>query len=390
MRARVPIRFACAGLVAWAALAPVVGAARESEGRPPVRVVICGSHDRVLAHWLQAAAEGILPDSGLQVVHVDAHPDLAVPKQPLPESGVRDPARLLGAVDIASFQLAAVHAGLVERVVWLRPEFASQLPDGPRDFLLGTVASGLPRVDDPSDYYVLDEGWAPREALRNPVRVRIQVVSLRDAQDGLDLAPGPTVLDIDLDAFATHNPAADRLRAAGLSDPDLEALRGMFAPEQLGLAVDPPQRIEQLEGLMTSVEALGSGSLVRWPGALWTLWRRGLTPRDLYRLHGILGDLSQGASTEQLLADGRELVGLPEHTQVSPEEIAARARAIGDLLRSGKLRPSLVTIARSVEDGFTPRREWPRIEWTLLRELAATLGGARIRFDPGQLPAPQP
>ena len=84
MRAPAPIRLACAGLVAGAALALVVGAAHASEGRPPVRVVICGSHDRVLAHWLQAVEDGILPASGLQVVHVDAHPDLAVPKQPLP------------------------------------------------------------------------------------------------------------------------------------------------------------------------------------------------------------------------------------------------------------------------------------------------------------------
>jgi hypothetical protein len=390
MRAPAPIRLACAGLVAWAALALVVGAAHASEGRPPVRVVICGSHDRVLAHWLQAVEDGILPASGLQVVHVDAHPDLAVPKQPLPEPGVQDPARLLGAVDIASFQLAAVHAGLVERVVWLRPEFASQLPDGPRDFLLGAVASGLPRVDDPSDYYVLDEGWAPREALRNPVPVRLRVALLGVAGRSPDLAARPTVLDIDLDAFATHNPAADRLRAAGLSDPDLEALRGMFAPEHLRLAEAPPQRIAQLEGLMASVEVLGSGSPVRWPGALWTLWRRGLTLRELYRLYGIVGNLSEGVSTEQLLEDGRELVGLPEHTQVSRAEIVARVRAIGDLLRTRKLQPSLVTIARSVDDGFTPRREWPLIEWTLLRELAATLGKASIRFDPGQLPAPQP
>src|SRR3990172_8295770 len=151
----------------------------------------------VLALWLRAAREGLLPSSGVQVVHVDAHPDLAVPVLPIPR-GNRDPAFLVSRVDIASFILAAARAGLVERVVWLRSDFSFQLPDGARTLHLGALDSGLLRVDDPSDFYILDEGWAPLPALADPVSVELDVLPLSEAGRRPSLASGAVILDIDL------------------------------------------------------------------------------------------------------------------------------------------------------------------------------------------------
>ena len=72
------------------------------------------------------------------------------------------------------------------------------------------------------------------------------------------------------------------------------------------------------------------------------------------------------------------------------DEIAATARQIRALLDHGSVRPALVTVARSVDDGFTPPEAWPFIEWTLLGELARGLpAGSTIRFDAGQAPAPR-
>jgi hypothetical protein len=385
-----------ATLVALLALLPAAAPAEPTgrEGAPragPVEVVVCGPHHRVLLHWLRAASEGRLPRQGVRVVHLDAHPDLAVPEGPVPPGWPGNPGRVLRSVDIASFQLAAVRVGLVSEVWWLRPPFATQIPDGTRRFRLGAVASGLLRVDDPSDYYVLDTGYAPGQTLRDPDSLTLHVVPLDGALGSPPPAPdgGATILDIDLDAFATHNPAADRLRAAGLGDAQLDALRRIFARENLVLSDDPETRVREVDSLLDAARTLAEGPLPDWPGALATLWRRGLGPLDLASLARLLGTLD-GVPLERLLEDGRTLVGAPEHLEPAPGEIAASARRLGDLIRHGWVDPALVTIARSVDDGFTPRRYWPEIEWTVLHELADALGDATLRFDAGQRPAPRP
>jgi hypothetical protein len=374
------------GVPPAAAAQPVIDTARN----PAIEVVICGPHYRALFHWLRAAREGVLPESGLQVVHIDAHPDLAVPAAPVRADAARDPERLLRGIDIASFQLAGAHIGLVERVVWVRSDFANQLADGERSFLLGTVGSGLLRVDDPSDYYVLDDGWAPRQRLRRPVPVRLRVLPLSAAANAPSLAEGRTVLDIDLDAFATRNPAADRLREMGLPNEDLDRLRTIFAREKLVLAEDPETRIAQFDGLLAAVQTLAEGSWTGMPTAFVTLWHRGIGPRDLLALYRMLGRISVAMPVEGLLEQGRQLVGVPEHTQVDRAEIERSAAHIRAMLRNGAVEPALVTIARSVQDGFTPEESWPAIEGAVLRALEDGLGNLRVRYDQSLRPAPAP
>jgi hypothetical protein len=352
-------------------------------------VVICGPHDRALAHWIAAVTSGRLPREGVTVVHVDAHPDLSLPRAPFPR-GFRDDARaVLAHTHIASFQLAAVRMGFVDEIVWLRPRWAETFPDGPRTFQMGELASGELAVDDPSDHYVLDEGWAPGAALRDTQPVQFRVIPLDTAaQTGL-LAASPVILDIDLDVFATRNPYADRLRRAGFTDADLDALRRIFTPSGLALASDPATRVAEVRALTDAVAALANGEWTSLPSALVVFWQRGIGPGDLASLYEITSRASlSAASLDALFADARQVIGLPERA-ADPAEIAATAQQIRALLETGALRPALVTIARSVGDGFTPRDAWPLIEWSLLNSLQAALPpGAVVRFDAGEAPAP--
>ena len=279
--------------------------------------------------------------------------------------------------------------GLVDEIVWLRPRWAETFPDGPRTFQMGEVANGELGVDDESDHYVLDEGYAPASALRDTQPVRFRVLPLEDAAAAGLLAESPLILDIDLDVFATRNPYADRMRRAGFSDADLDSLRAIFAPAGLALSADPATRVAEVRALTESVTALGAGAWTSLPRALWVFWRRGIGPTDLASLHAIVGRAS-GASLDALLQDARQVIGLPERS-ADPAEIAATAQQIRALLESGALRPALITIARSVDDGFTPRTSWPLIEWSLLHQLQAVLPSATvIRFDDGLRPAPRP
>lgn len=378
------------------ALLVSLGAAAEpaSEGvagAAGVEVVVAGPHDRALAWWLAAVRDGRLPREGVTIVHVDAHPDLSVPQGPFPRGFSEDTASILARVHIASFQLAAVRLGLVDEIVWLRPRWAETFPDGERTFQLGALANGALAVDDPSDHYVLDEGYADSALLSDtqPVRLRVLPLDEAAARGGL-LAESPVVLDIDLDAFATHNPWAERLRRSGLGDAELDELRAIFAPSGLALAADPKTRVAEVTALVDAVGALAAGRWSALPGALPVFWARGIGPFDLVALHRMFERASgDPTAIDALLRDGRQVVGLPER-RADPAEITATAAQIGALLDHGSLRPALVTIARSVEDGFTPREAWPLIEWTLLSELGRALPpGSKIRFDAGQRPAPR-
>jgi hypothetical protein len=356
-----------------------------------VEVVVTGPHDRALAYWLAAVHDGRLPREGVTIVHVDAHPDLSVPQGPFPRGFSGDTASILARANIASFQLAAVRLGIVDEIVWLRPRWAETFPDGQRSFQLGALASGALAVDDPSDHYVLDEGYADPALLSDTQPVRLRVLPLDEAARGALLTEGPVVLDIDLDVFATQNPWAEQLRRSGFGDADLDRLRAIFAPSGLGLAADPKTRVAEVAALVDAIGALAAGQWSALSTALPVFWARGIGPFDLFALYQMF-ERAAGDPTaiDALLRNGRQVVGLPER-RADPEEIVATAAQIGALLEHERLRPALVTIARSVEDGFTPREAWPLIEWTLLSELGRALPpGAKIRFDAGEQPAPRP
>lgn len=368
-------------------LAAALWAAPAARAEPPLRVVVCSSHHHVLRHWLLAAQQGRIPSAGVSVVHFDAHPDMAVPPRALRRAWRAHPGRLANATTIASFQLAAAWVGLVSDVVWLRPDWSHQIPDGMHRFRIGTLPDGHLRVDDPSDYYVLDEGWAPTHALADPVPVQLRVLSLRRAAAGELNATAAAILDIDLDGFATRNPSADRLRAAGFSDVQLDQLRTAFAPDTLRLGDTPEERIAGLERLLGAVSTAADGSWRSRLLAAWTLWRSGLGLRDLWNLARLLDGPARGTPLEVLLEEGRTLVGVPEFA-ADPAEIERSAARLAALLESGALRPRLVTIGRSVRDGFTPQHAWPAIERRMLAALQQSVGPLELVYDSGLRPAP--
>jgi hypothetical protein len=355
----------------------------------PLRVIVCDSHHHALRHWLEAAQAGLLPESGVSVVHFDAHPDMGPPKQPFDRALRVRPGAVVAQLDIESFQLAAVWLGLVSRVVWLRPGWAFQLADGSRRFRVGLGPGGLLRVDEPADYYVLEGYYAPTAALRDPVPLELAVLALPAARPGVALHTGPAILDIDLDGFATRNPAADALRAAGFSDAELARIRSAFARDRLALPDDPEARRAALERLLAAMDAVAGGSLPAQLAGAVRVWWMGVRAADLWFLYGILADPERADSAGALREHGLVLVGLPERP-ADPTEIRTTAAQLAGLLQSGAVRPSLVTIARSANDGYTPHAAWPAIEWALLDALREVRPDLDVRYDRGVYPAPRP
>jgi hypothetical protein len=362
--------------------------AAAAEGDAPLRVVVCDSHHHVLRHWIEAANEELLPRTGVDVVHFDAHPDLAVPEVPIERAWPDRPGALVSSLDIASFQLAAAWIGLVDRVVWLRPAWATQLPDGARTMSVGEVPGAGLRVDDRSDYYVLDGSWSPTDALHGAVPLELEVATLAAVAGAKPLHTGAVILDVDLDGFATRNPAAEALRAAGLRDEELDLVRGAFAREQLDLPEEPTARTATLAEILGAVEAIAEGGILDQLGAGFQLWWLGVPAGDLYDLYGIVSDVHRPEAADALRASGRDLVGLPEH-RASASEAGETARRLAQLVAEGAVKPALVTIARSANDGFTPMDEWARYESSLLDALA-TVRELDVRYDRGLRPIARP
>ncbi|GBG26280.1 UPF0489 protein C5orf22 [Hondaea fermentalgiana] len=210
------------------------GAAGEKEGEAEKKiktlpVYVSGDHNEALESLHAAIRVGEVAFSGLAMLHVDSHPDLMVPPR-MPADLVFKPRELhwelaKSETGIAEFILPAVYAGHLERLVWLRPTWADQLPDGQWEFKVGKapgcsadeiitedderVNGGPLRVTWRTPYYE-DEGLTcPVEDLQGAKSVEILVAGAATCTPQAFVqvcGDRPWVLDICLDYFSVNNP----------------------------------------------------------------------------------------------------------------------------------------------------------------------------------------
>ena len=184
-----------------------------------------------------------VPPSGLLFVHLDAHPDMAVPTMTCTTawqnlSSLHDVLEA-DASGISQFVIPLVTLGILSRVVWVRSPWSDQLADGQHRFHVGdvsdddrdregegdgTVGSGrLAAATLPTAYYLDDDSYRPAADLSNARPVDLTVLCLpcitgTDADETVaigDAAEGDAwVLDICLDYFSTMNPFRPMLEEA--------------------------------------------------------------------------------------------------------------------------------------------------------------------------------
>jgi len=352
----------------------------------PPEVVVCETHDRALYYWLTAAEKGLIPASGNTVIHIDAHPDMGVPECPISADRPLNIENLLSCVDISSFQLAAVGAGLVKKIVWLRPSWAKQFSDGQYRFHLGEVEGGDLKVDDKNDYYVVDGLWAPLDELKNPVEIEFQVLKLDQAKSELQQIPGPVILDIDLDLFSTRNPGLDFFRRAGFADAEIKEIVARFSPEQLWLSKDQQKRAKDIDAIKEGITTLMEGPWYSAIGAIPGLFARGVGPLDLYKVYTVVSKLGPEVSMADIIVNFELAIGLPEH-RASSVEIHNSLQVIKNLIAANIIQPVLITVARSVRGGFTPPDVGTQVEKHLLNGLREVLGDFILRYDKNCIPA---
>lgn len=343
----------------------------------PVEVVVCDAHHNVLPHWVRAVRP-ILPRGSVNVLHFDAHPDMSLPPVDVPSVFPATDEALQASVTIDSFQLAACKAGVIGRVMWVRPEWAQQMPDGEYRFVIGDDPAGKLRVTSTLDYYVMTGVWIPGNLLHNGRTMSLGVATAADIRSGS--VSGPLIIDIDLDYYSTRNPAAEEMREAGIDEATIQKLYAIFALENLRMSRDPDECYSQLGEIKQLLRKIAGGSWYSNLGAYFTLMRRGFSPRGLYRLRNISMEADRHKQLDVLLEIGLHLAALPEHRS-SHEEIDRMVADTQQAIQRAGGKPLIVTIARSSE-GFTHPDLLPVIEAKVLAMLKRTFGAVTVSRCP--------
>lgn len=163
----------------------------------------------------------------------------------------------------------------------------------------------------------------------------------------------PVVLDIDIDTFSVQNNMLPELRAH-LSEHDIQLLRHIFDPQYTSFASSEQERGYDRRLIRRINE-----------GDLWSLMVGMLRWRTGWQLiHGlrILAQLPSEAW------GGIFTLSIPEHISTD-KEVDALLAQLSRLLKVTNMRPSIVTIARSVGSGFAPSTTARYIECKVLQVL---------------------
>ncbi len=344
------------------------------------------SHHEVLPDLFSDLGRGYLPTENLTVVHFDAHSDLSLPAG-LTTSTLTDRVALCNSVCIADWLLPLAALGVVGTVVWYKPSWAGQMPDGDHRVVVGVDGrTGAWAVSSELDYYT-EEGAVDEEVLGEKRVLRLRVVTVRgDGSDdpeaplrglGLEL---PLVLDVCLDYFATVSP----WRPPEVPEETMEVIRRAYFPRfrpcatigemstvrkaytdalaevVAGRARKPAER----DGFLGELRARGVPALCEDPpaaeAALLSLFDRVLSERDGEPMKPFHDEFHACAT----------LAELPVHTPADPvlNNLMAHFQATARLLAT---KTATITLARSADDGYTPRHLVDTLQFRVIASLTA-------------------
>lgn len=179
-----------------------------------IPIYVVEEHNDALQFIYSAIGAKKLPVEGTTLVHLDAHPDMLIDRK-LKGDDARSGKKLLPLLQIENWIVPAAAAGHIEKVIWLRPPWATQISDGTRDINVGDDSSGFLRVDSKEPYYLSDALYSSK--LINKRKFTLTVAKLSQSSYNSEKSwaqnlasdlnvSQPYVLDIDLDFFSTGNP----------------------------------------------------------------------------------------------------------------------------------------------------------------------------------------
>lgn len=340
-----------------------------------IPVFVVENHNDILELLLPSLANRYLPFKDNLMIHFDSHPDMCVPRQ-MPAKNIFQRQTLLESLSIENWIVPMMYAQHLNEVVWVRPSWAHQIPDGCHKFSVGDFNEKI-HVSSTLDYFLTDGGFQSEKLMNNKKSVTVHVTELCDASNELLTTDSDKqwILDIDLDYFSTLNPFLNIYPKANT----YEKLRAIYKVDKTYDANDPEsvanyvkERNRQLDFFERIFQHMSQlGSLEKFTCDDASMREKFELVKELidcllhhYSLYDvdwfIVNDA--GCTTDDLDVE------LPDH-ETSESEIKTMIGKFEKFLKHLKKPPTLITIARSSLDGYTPPHQVESIQTQVLEAL---------------------
>lgn len=338
-----------------------------------IPVFIVENHNDVLELLLPALANRYLPFKDNLMIHFDSHPDMCVPRQ-MPAENVYERRTLLESLSIENWIVPAMYAQHITEVAWVRPPWAHQIDDGCYKFFVGE-ADGRIYVSSTLDYFLSDGGYKEEKLLQNKREITVHVSEVGESLNELIKDDSHWILDVDLDYFSTHNPFLGIYPKAGT----FEKLRKIFKIE---LSYDPDnletvasfvkERNRQLDFFETIFQHMAQhGSLEKFKCEDSSMKEKFEMVKELIEClchHYSLCDIDWFIVNDAGCTCDTDERQLPHH-ESSEDEIKDLVKKFEKFLRCLKTPPTMITIARSSLDDYTPSHQVDFIQSQVLQSL---------------------
>lgn len=355
-----------------------------------IPIFIVENHNEVLEFIYRCFGARYLPFQNNRIVHFDAHPDMTVPRN-MPADYVLDKVRLFDAISIENWIMPAVYAGHITELVWLKPPWATQIPEGRTEFQIGNHC-GFIRVTSRLEYFISEGSYRPEHELTDNRLVHLNTITIGELDDhedktsedillsSSDDSANGYILDVDLDFFSTQNPFLDIYSAAHV----YSALHPIFAYTLCDLAdasdeavlacgSDRQRQLDDLEQIFTHLQNGNELDTYNGPRsatvtAVWSKLINLVTEvKSHYEATAIDWSLIYNAGCTCDTFD------LPHHKSTETE-IDQLLVAFKKFLNRIDGPPTIVTISRSAEDDYCPTDQVDMIQAKVLHALQDLYG----------------
>ncbi|EAT41648.1 AAEL006752-PA [Aedes aegypti] len=348
-----------------------------------VPIFIVEDHHDVLTFLYRCIGSRHLPLRGNTIIHFDSHPDMCIPKH-MPAGYVFNKEDLLDSISIENWMMPTVFAGHVERIVWIKPEWANQMPKGKFQFNVGEHEGSI-RTDSTLEYFVSEGCYQPEDEMENKKSLQLQVCAIEEYKvaddDGLKSG---YILDIDLDYFSTHNPFLKIYEKVGLYD----KLKEIFISPELAdttendlerlqqIAKNREEKLEFLESMFLYLEEVGNLKhfLVDYQQEISEEYTH-----LLEKVSNLVTVLKKEYAEEEIdwsmIYDAGctcDVTDLPHH-ESTREEIQTMVQQLESFLVRLPAPPTVITMSRSSEDDYTPADQVEQIQELVLGALQKCL-----------------
>ncbi|XP_018909272.2 UPF0489 protein C5orf22 homolog isoform X1 [Bemisia tabaci] len=350
-------------------------------------VFVVENHNEVLPFIYRAMGSKHLPLEGNTLVHLDSHPDMLIPRG-MPADTVWNQYDLFSQLSIENWIMPAAYAGHFSKLVWIKPPWAHQIPDGQYNFSIGKNKSNSEIRVTCLEAYFLAEGLYSHEAeLESARQVTLHVITMGRSEVKLSpdsehqeddftaikeiiekyvSAGEPYILDVDLDFFSTRNPFKTLYENAGLHERLKELYKFQPPADRTDLksvAECVSVREKQLNELHAIFSHLQSGGTVdTYPDQ---------SSSRLEAVKGIAESVRQFYNEVEweVIHDAgctMDDTELPHHVTSVPTLQRLLNSTFDSFLQVLPGKPTLVTISRSSEDDYCPPENVDFIENSVL------------------------